>query len=157
MMRRAMIKDIETLSILYRETIVKTEEKSAYRFINKFIKKNVLSNDVFVKELNGKIIGAYISEKNKFGDPYTKNKIPYTVYWLNQLMVFPEYQKHGYGKELMEHYFITGLEHKATSCKLVCRDNLLKYYKRLGFKIVDKGRMKRSERDHYIMEKVLIQ
>jgi len=152
-----MIKDIETLALLYKETIVRTEEKSAYRFVNRFIKRNVLDNDVFVKELNGKIIGAYISEKNKFGDPYVKNKIPYDIYWLNQLMVFPEYQKQGYGKEMMEHYLASGVEHGAKSYKLVCRNNLIKYYKRLNFKIVDKGRMKRSERDHYIMEKVLIQ
>ena len=157
MMRRAMIKDIETLVKLYNKTIVTTEKKNAYRFTNRFIKRNVLDNDVFLKEVDGKIVGAYISEKNKFGDPYVKNRIPYNVYWLNQLMVFPEYQKQGYGKELMNHYLESGSGHKVTSCKLVCRDNLLKYYKRLGFKVVDKGRMKRSERDHYIMEKVLIQ
>lgn len=152
MMRRAIIKDVDVLVKLYKKTIVVTEKKDAYRFVNSFIKKNVLNNDVFVKELDGKIIGGFIAEKNKFGNPYTKSITPYTVYWLNQLMVFPEYQKKGYGKEIMRQFFVTGLEHNTKSFKLVCRDNLTKYYKRLGFRIVDKGRMKRSERDHYIME-----
>ena len=143
--------DLKELKKLYKNTIKDNEENKGSTFPKSYVKKCILYNIAFVKVENDKIIGAYFSEKNQFGNPYVMNKVPFSVLWLHQIMVFPEYQNKGYGMELMKHYFELGKSLETKSFRLVCKESLLGYYNKFGFKVLEKNEHKRVQND-YVME-----
>ena len=148
MIRKAKIKDVDIITELYIQAIGSSKMAKTH------MKSRVLKDEAFVKELDGKIIGAYIVEKGKFGDPYKMNRIPYTVYWLQHIMVFQEHRKKYYGKEMMNHYFMTGNDSEVKLYKLVCKDHMVKYYKKFGFEVIERAKRKRGDKEHYnIMQK----
>lgn len=148
MIRKAVVEDVDTITRLYNITI------GSSRMAKIYVRKNVLSKQVYVYEKNNEVIGAYVIETSNYGNPYRMNKIPYTVYWLHQIMIFPEYQKKGYGSQMMEHYFKAGKDNNVDSFKLVCKDKLVKYYKKFGFVVTERAKKRRGDKEYYhIMEK----
>lgn len=153
MIRKATIKDLKDVSKVYISSINKDNNNEPFIFYKRYIKNRILHDYVFVKEVNGKIIGAYVGEKNNFGNPYTFNKIPYNTFWSTQLMVYEEYQGMGYGKELMNHYFIFGKELDIKSYRIICQEKLVTYYERMEFIIVEKAKTHKKSDWYYIMER----
>jgi len=152
MIRKATIKDLDTLITIYKETL------DNIRFSKSYIKKYIFTNFVYLKEVDNEIVGAYIFEINNIGNPYLINKIPYNVCWIHQLMVSNKHKNKGYGIELMNHFFKHGLESNVTAYRLVCTKELIKYHERFGYKVIYTGKKTKKDKEYYFtMEKMINQ
>ena len=147
MIRLGIVDDIDTITTLYKETI------GTSSMVKLYMRKNILTNQVYIKDVDNNIAGAYIYQISKFSNPYTFSKIPYEVFWLEQIMVFKEHQGKGIGKELLLHYFNTGLNNNINQFMLVCKKELISYYEKFEFKIVETGMQKRHNEEYYVMKR----
>lgn len=123
--RKATRNDIPYLVSIYNKTF-----KNTIFSPKKYYKKHIDKGKAEVIEINGKIAGAYIWDINRMKNILkTDVSIRDRYLWLIQVMVDPEHQKQGLGRNLMLDYMMK----KELPKRLVCEPQLVEWYKRFGF------------------------
>lgn len=95
----------------------------------------------FVAECDGKVVGQINSgstDKDDISDEAFKQLIGHDPEGNNivifSLSVLPEYRKTGIGKELLTSFIKQAQELEKTRILLLCKEDLVNYYSRFGFK-----------------------
>ena len=119
--------DIDDLIELFRSTIDRNK-----RALRSYFRRYVVRENCRVID-NVNVIGAYVYTISKYSQPYEKKfTIGRRYVWLDQIMIKPEMQGYGYGRILMEDFLsIPAEEHR-----LICKPELIKFYKIFGFSVV---------------------
>ena len=128
-LRLATDNDLKEITNLYKITI-------KYKFFNIpriYINRMIQRKQVIIFGYDNKILGCYIWKINKLLHPNIIKRGKDNVAWLEQIMVYPEHQREGIGNILMEHY----LSHNVKVFRLICKEQLIDYYKRYEFTVVE--------------------
>ena len=127
--RIAVKKDLKSITNLYKQTI----KDELFKFPTIYINRHIQRHQIIILEKNGNLVGCYIWKVNKIKNPISMKRSKNAIVWLEQIMVFPEHQGNGFGKEIMDNY----LKIKSKEYRLVCKENLIEFYKKFGFVVVE--------------------
>lgn len=136
--RKANLEDLEQISNIENSCFPPQEAASFARQRERFA---VFSDLFFVLEVDNKIVGfingmstdrkTIVDEMFEKPNLHTKNGKWNSIF---SLAILPEYQKNGYSKVLMNAYIENARQNKKLGCTLTCKDRLIKYYEKLGYK-----------------------
>jgi len=86
------------------------------------------------------MIGAYIKEISRIENTTTYRKGKNKSLWLQQIMVFPEYQHKKYGHKLMYHFIQqSNILPMILPMRLQCDNNLMLFYMQFGFETIERN------------------
>ena len=93
-----------------------------------------------VAEIDGRVVGILNSaatDKEDLGDEELKQLIGHAPHGKNlvvfALAVLPEFQKRGIASQLMSRFVEDARQRKRENVLLMCKQNLIAYYERMGF------------------------
>ncbi len=102
-----------------------------------------------VAEINGRIVGIIDSgstDKDDIADEELKDMVGHDPEGKNiiifSLAVLPEFQKKGISKLLMTKFIAVSKELQKDKILLICKENLIEYYRNFGFAYAGKSRSK---------------
>jgi len=136
--RHATPDDLDTLSMI-ESTCFSPEEAASREKLQSRL--NVFPNHFWIFEINGKAIG--------FVNGMVVNSQTFTDDWFNDanlhdengewqavfgLNVLPEYRCNGYAEKLMEALADTARREKRKGCILTCKEHLVRYYEKRGYR-----------------------
>ncbi len=137
MIRQAGLSDLDEVVNIERTCFNEAEAASKERLKARL---EGYTESFFVYELDGKLIGmvngavcdnAYIEDRYYASLEEHDNNAKYQqVYGLD---VLPEYQRHGYGTELLNHMIDSARQRGKLGVSLTCKEEKLHFYQSFGF------------------------
>jgi len=128
-LRFAEKKDMKDMTDIYKATI----KDEFFKFPTIYINRHIQRNQAVVFEYQNKVIGCYIWTVNKIANPTVSKRSKMPIIWLEQIMVNPDYQGRKIGNILMGSF----LKMNGREFRLVCKDNLIEFYKKYGFEVTE--------------------
>lgn len=136
--RTAKMSDLEAVTEVERACFPPAEAASKESFEQRM---NAFLNNFFVAETEGKIIGVIdgsTTDERTITDEMfddTSLHVPEGAYQaVFGLLVHPDYQSCGVASALMKHFIQDAKERGKKGVILTCKDRLISYYERFGYK-----------------------
>lgn len=104
------------------------------------LRMETFTQGFLVAELDGRVIGilnSAVTDKDDLSDEALKQLVGHDPNGRNMvvfaLAVLPEFQKQGVARQLMLHFMDEARQNNKEAILLMCKQNLIAYYERLGF------------------------
>ena len=128
----AELKDLPVLIELYKSTLFHCKHR-----IDTYFKNFIIDNNVLLLYDNNILVGAYAKETFRIENTITNRKGQKQILWLQQIMVYPAYQKQGYGKIMLHHLMKNNINN--LQIRLECYSELVLYYMQFGFQVIERN------------------